>query len=87
MLFSSLLFAIFAVLTASAPVTPTLVLHETRHDNDVSSRSLRTRRVDGEMLLPIRIALKQRNLDQGYDHVMEISQPSSPKYGQHWYSF
>ena len=36
------------------------------------------------MLLPVRIALKQRNLENGYNHLLNVSHPSSPNYGQHW---
>ena len=82
MLVSTFLFASFAGFIASSPTSSPLVLHEKRLD--LLNNPFRTRRVDGETLLPIRIALKQRNLEHGYDHLMETSHPESPKYGQHW---
>ncbi|KAL1302495.1 hypothetical protein AAFC00_002885 [Neodothiora populina] len=36
------------------------------------------------VVLPIRIALAQRNLDSGYKYLEEVSHPESEKYGQHW---
>ncbi|KAJ6261590.1 Tripeptidyl-peptidase [Drechslerella dactyloides] len=38
---------------------------------------------DRESLMPMRIGLTQRNLDDGHDLLMEISDPVSPKYGKH----
>lgn len=35
-------------------------------------------------LIPIRIGLKQSNLHTAHDVLMEVSDPDSPKYGQHW---
>ena len=32
----------------------------------------------------MRVALAQSNLDQGYDHLMDVSHPESKNYGQHW---
>ncbi|KAK2603824.1 hypothetical protein QQS21_004026 [Conoideocrella luteorostrata] len=34
--------------------------------------------------VPVRIAMKQKNLDKGMDYLLEVSDPSSPKYGQHY---
>ncbi|KAL1615957.1 hypothetical protein SLS56_011628 [Neofusicoccum ribis] len=35
-------------------------------------------------VLPMRIALSQRNLDKAYEYLHEVSNPASEKYGQHW---
>jgi len=32
----------------------------------------------------MRIALTQRNLDNAYDHLMEVSHPESASFGKHW---
>ncbi|KAM3549366.1 hypothetical protein ARSEF4850_008891 [Beauveria asiatica] len=34
--------------------------------------------------IPVRIALKQSNLDKGMDYLLTVSDPESPKYGQHF---
>ncbi|KAL4746419.1 hypothetical protein BDW72DRAFT_207340 [Aspergillus terricola var. indicus] len=40
-------------------------------------------RLDGQTVLPVRIGMTQSNLDHGHDLLMQISDPSSPKYGKH----
>lgn len=40
--------------------------------------------VDGTTTVPVRIALKQRNVERGMEMLMEIADPDSPKYGQHY---
>ena len=78
MLLPTVLLAFAEVITA-APATD-LVLHETR----TPATHLRRRRVEGDAILPVRIALTQSNLKEGYDYLMEISDPASPQYGKHW---
>ncbi|WPH04960.1 Aorsin [Acrodontium crateriforme] len=41
------------------------------------------RRVESEAIIPIRIALKQSNLETGHDMLMDVSSPQSPNYGKH----
>lgn len=41
-------------------------------------------RVDGDIKVPLRIGLKQRNLHLGAQFLDEVSNPRSSKYGQHW---
>lgn len=41
-------------------------------------------RVEGHVKMPLRIGLKQRNLDMGAYFLDEVSNPRSSKYGQHW---
>lgn len=43
----------------------------------------RAERVDPDSILPIRIGLKQSNLESGYDRLIEVSHPSSKNYGKH----
>lgn len=37
-----------------------------------------------DQTVPVRIALKQNNLDNGMDLLMDVSDPDSPNYGKHW---
>lgn len=75
-----------AALFVSAFVAATLgmpldhVQHEKRGDMSIVKRSA----AEGSTEVPVRIALKQRNLDKGMDLLMEVSDPDSPKYGQHY---
>ncbi|KAJ5171688.1 hypothetical protein N7492_004281 [Penicillium capsulatum] len=41
------------------------------------------KKLDGSTILPVRIGLTQSNLDYGHDLLMEMSDPSSSKYGKH----
>lgn len=42
-------------------------------------------RVSGTKILPVRVALAQ-NLGRAEEHLLAVSHPRSPKYGQHWTS-
>lgn len=55
------------------------VVHEKRHIPLRHSRQ----RLDPDAIIPIRIALRQSNLDIGHDRLMDISHPSSASYGKH----
>ena len=77
MLLSTLLLAAIAV---AAP-TSRLVVHEKRSSPlDHAKRQ----RIDGDAIIPVRIALTQSNLDKGYAYLMEVSDPHSVNYGKHW---
>jgi tripeptidyl-peptidase-1 len=41
-------------------------------------------KLPADMTLPMRIALKQSNLHLGHGHLMDVSDPTSESYGQHW---
>ncbi|GAM84188.1 hypothetical protein ANO11243_021810 [Dothideomycetidae sp. 11243] len=40
--------------------------------------------LDKDMILPMRIGLTQSNLDKAYEHLMDVSHPTSPNFGKHW---
>lgn len=40
--------------------------------------------LDRRAIMPMRIALAQRNLDKAWEYLESVSHPSSTKYGQHW---
>ena len=74
-------------LLAAAIAAPTSeskrhVVHE-RRDN-LPSHWKRSVKLPADAFLPMRIALTQRNLDQAYDFLMDVSHPESPNYGKHW---
>lgn len=76
----------FAVgaLISSAIASPTnnYAIHEKR---DKLPRGWSKRdQLDKRAVMPMRIALAQRNLDRGYELLEEVSHPKSEKYGQHW---
>lgn len=81
--FLSATFALAAIALA-APLTDTqdYVVHEKR--NIVPRGWVRRGRLDGNYRLPMRIALKQSNLDRLEEHLMTVSHPESMEYGHHW---
>lgn len=76
---TTLLLLAFIGKALSAP-REDVVLHEKR---DFPSSNKRTR-VAADAVLPVRIALTQSNLDKGYEYLLEVADPHSEKYGQHW---
>lgn len=72
------------VLVANVIAAPssTHVLHEKRDALPFGWE--RHDKLPSHDVLPMRIALKQSNLDKAEAYLMEVSHPSSPKYGQHW---
>ncbi|KAK6516966.1 hypothetical protein TWF506_006846 [Arthrobotrys conoides] len=63
------------------PTGSTYVLHEKRATENRAW--FKRSPADHSSVLPMRIGLKQRNLDKGHDLLMEISTPGSSKYGNH----
>ena len=81
MRFSSFLsFGALAAISLSSPTSH--VLHEKRSSLPDGWR--KGERLESHRLLPMRVALKQSNLHRLDDYLMEVSHPSSEKYGSHW---
>ncbi|KAB5571736.1 putative Tripeptidyl-peptidase sed1 [Coniochaeta sp. 2T2.1] len=57
-------------------------LHE-RHLPHWSAQWTKRSKVPGNEVLPVRIGLKQSNLDAGREKLLEISTPGSPSFGKH----
>ncbi|TVY34558.1 Tripeptidyl-peptidase [Lachnellula subtilissima] len=69
-------------LAAPAPVPYTL--HEKREvQKEKWTRNLDVK-LNRDAVIPISIGLTQRNLENGYDMLMDVSHPKSPNYGKHW---
>lgn len=75
--------AFLAVLGSASPVSRSNhVVHEKR-SAPPSGWQVRDR-VEGHIKMPLKVGLKQRNLDLGAAYLDEVSRPGSAKYGQHW---
>ena len=64
-----------------------LIVHEKRGFNDeldARGEPVLRRRLESHITIPLRIALKQGNLDTLPGHLLSVSDPSSSSYGQHW---
>ncbi|MCJ1355544.1 MAG: hypothetical protein MMC33_005536 [Icmadophila ericetorum] len=66
----------------AAPAPATHALHEKR--DAPPADWIKSARVEGSAILPMRIGLTQTNLENGYDYLMEVSHPESEKYGKYW---
>lgn len=83
MLFLSLLasVALFSGATAS-PLDVSHTIHERR---SVPPKGWKKRDIlDRRAVLPMRIGLKQQNLDKTWEWLSSVSHPGSESYGQHW---
>ena len=74
----------FGALIAGVVAAPSArhVLHEKR--DRVPHGWEKHSRLEAGSVLPMKIALTQSNMDKLEDHLMEVSHPSSEKFGQHW---
>ncbi|KAI0398917.1 subtilisin-like protein [Xylaria palmicola] len=63
-------------------VPSTHALHE-RHAPHWDQKWAKRAKVPADALLPMRIGLKQSNLEAGHHKLMDISNPESPNYGKH----
>ena len=81
----SVLEIISLALAASAAALPssTYRVHEKRSSTSSWSK-LHEVKLDERITLPVRIGLKESNLDSGYDLLMDVSDAKSPNYGKHW---
>lgn len=81
-MFTATLLALLCVGNVLAgPFTSPMMVHERR---SASAQWTATRPLDPEAIVPLRIALKQGNLHLAEEKLYSVSDPSSPKYGQHW---
>lgn len=79
----SVAFTALVGLAASIAIPETHAVHEKR---DAVSRQkwIKRDRIEPHVKLPMRVGLKQNNLEKGHQWLMEVSHPDSPQYGQHW---
>lgn len=71
-----------STLFLSAAASP-YVVHEKRHEG-TKDRWSKVTQLDSSATVPVRIGLKQQNLEHGDRWLMEVSDPTSPSYGKHW---
>jgi tripeptidyl-peptidase-1 len=69
MLFQFFLLASIAATCIAAPFRELYSLHEKR---DTLIKTKRGRRVDSDAIVPVRIGLRQRNLEHAYSYLMDV---------------
>ncbi|KAL6864652.1 subtilisin-like protein [Trichoderma novae-zelandiae] len=67
---------------AMAMPTGSQVIHEKRDTSN--ARWTKREELDPNTKVPVRIALKQSNLDKGMDYLLDVSHPDSANYGNHY---
>lgn len=77
MIFNTIFLTALASTALAAPRDLKRVLHERRAIIDPTKGG----RIEENSVIPIRIGLKQTNLETGYDAVMDVSDPESSNYG------
>lgn len=83
MLLTSTALVLLSAATVSARPSTTHVTHERRNVHTHRHWEKRSR-LEPHDVIPVRIGLSQRNLDQGHDLLMDVSDPNSENYGKHW---
>ncbi|KAH8079080.1 subtilisin-like protein [Cristinia sonorae] len=78
---SVFLLSLLTVFVSAINISPH-IRHE--HRRDLPSGWNVVRRAPPTSTLPLRIGLAQPNLDQLEKHLLDVSHPDSPNYGQHW---
>ncbi|CAK4032377.1 probable tripeptidyl-peptidase 1 precursor [Lecanosticta acicola] len=78
----SLIWSLLTVSCLTSPVDNPHVVHEKR--DSIPYGWLKRSQLDGRMILPMKVALAQNNLDKAHDWLMDVSHPASNKYGKHW---
>ena len=68
---------ILSSLAVSAVAIPLSVVHEKRSGFSETSSISKRLVAQKDAIVPVRIGLVQRNLDRGYEHVLDVSDPSS----------
>jgi len=73
-----------ALLSTAVLASPTAryEVHEKRHQRNTGWSKVT--KVHYERVLPVRVALAQSNMHMAHDWLMEVSDPTSEKYAQHW---
>jgi tripeptidyl-peptidase I len=72
-----------ALSVTAAPTSTSYEIHEKREfTNPVwIPRDIRLAK---SAVIPISIGLRQQNLENGHDFLMDVSDPTSPNYSNHW---
>lgn len=72
-----------AFVFAAPPPTPYIV-HEKRSVQTEKWSRRRDIKLNRDAVIPMSFGLAQRNLENGYDFLMDVAHPESKNYGKHW---
>ncbi|KAG9246746.1 peptidase S8/S53 domain-containing protein [Calycina marina] len=79
-------FSILATLGSLALISAAPTVHSVHEKREVNTEKWTKRdvKLTRSATMPMSIGLTQRNLDNGYEYLMDVSHPESANYGQHW---
>lgn len=71
---------LFAASTSALQSYPSTVHEKRAHHPSL----IQARRLEGHVTVPLKIGLKQRNIDNIAEYLVSVSDPQSPSFAQHW---
>jgi tripeptidyl-peptidase-1 len=74
----------FAACVFAAPAPNSYVVHEKRSMQNEKWSRRRDIKLNRDAVIPMSFGLAQRNLENGYDFLLDVSHPESKNYGKHW---
>jgi tripeptidyl-peptidase I len=74
----------FAAFVFAAPAPTSYTVHEKRSVQTEKWSRRRDIKLNRDAVIPMSFGLAQRNLENGYDFLMDVSHPESNNYGKHW---
>jgi tripeptidyl-peptidase-1 len=73
-----------AAVAFAVPAPTSYVVHEKREVQTEKWSRRRDIKLNRDAVIPMSFGLAQRNLENGYDFLMDVSHPESKNYGKHW---
>jgi tripeptidyl-peptidase-1 len=74
----------FAALVFAAPAPNSYVVHEKRSVQNEKWSRRRDIKLNRDAVIPMSFGMAQRNLENSYDFLMDVSHPGNKNYGKHW---
>jgi tripeptidyl-peptidase-1 len=74
----------FAAFVFAAPAPNSYIVYEKRSVQNEKWSLRRDIKLNRDAVIPMSFGLAQRNLENGYDFLMDVSHPGSKNYGKHW---
>jgi tripeptidyl-peptidase-1 len=74
----------FLAFVFAAPAPTPYIVHEKRSVQTKKWSLRRDIKLNRDAVIPMSFGLAQRNLENGYGFLMDVSHPESKNYGKHW---
>ena len=79
-------YSLFVTAALAAGVTASPFVHHVVHERRSGTPHgwIKRSSLQRNAILPMKVGLKQSNLERGYEYLDDVSHPSSPNFGRHW---